>query len=383
MTRLPPPEVKASWPAPNYIDPEERGPALMIVELVVLPLALICLGLRLYVRLAIVRKTWWDDWLMVMAAVFGTSVTVCVILATQLYGWNLHVWDLQTEQMVQGRQISIAAQTLFLIASGLVKLSILASYLRIAPIGSWFRRLTWATLGLVVSLVIVFLIVLWTQCIPIQYYWRVHPDSVTKCIAEWPPLAGQTISTIVADTIVYLLPLPTLWRLRLPLFQRISLMVLFSMGVVVVAAACARTYWAYHVTTQTFDVTWEGFELWIWTAVEVSLGIICGCVPVLRRLLPAKLSGSSYGNTARETAPGNGPRPPPTIGSGSTRKQQAGATTTVAMRDDTDSDDHDAYQMSDLSERAVTPVKEPPVGWMKIQDTWADGWEAKGGDQRV
>lgn len=69
MTRLPPPEVRASWPAPNFVDPEERGPALMIVELVVLPLALLCLGLRLYVRLAIVRKTWWDDWLMVLAAV--------------------------------------------------------------------------------------------------------------------------------------------------------------------------------------------------------------------------------------------------------------------------------------------------------------------------
>lgn len=356
----------------------------MIVELVVLPLALICLGLRLYVRLAIVRKTWWDDWLMVLAAVFGSAVTICVILATQLYGWNLHVWDLRVEQIVQGRQISIAAQTLFLIASGLVKLSILASYLRIAPIGSWFRRLTWATLGLVVALVVIFLIVLWTQCLPIQYYWRVHADSAEKCIAEWPPLAGQTISTILADTIVYFLPLPTLWRLRLPLFQRISLMVLFSMGIVVVAAACARTYWAYHVTTQTFDVTWEGFELWIWTAVEVSLGIICGCVPVLRRLLPARLSGSSYGNDGKATAPGDGPRPPPTIGTGSTRKQNAGATATVAMRDSDDSDGQDAYQMSDLSERAVTPVKEsPPIGWMKIQDSWGDRWEAKSSDGRA
>lgn len=69
MTRLPPPEVTDLWPEPNYIDPDERGPALLIVELTFLPLALICLVLRLYVRLFIVRKTWWDDWLMVGAAV--------------------------------------------------------------------------------------------------------------------------------------------------------------------------------------------------------------------------------------------------------------------------------------------------------------------------
>lgn len=109
-------------------------------------------------------------------------MTLCVILATQLYGWNLHVWDLRPEQITQGRQvwtldtliivarltgakqISIAAQTLFLFASGLVKLSILASYLRIAPIGSWFRHLTWATIVVVFALIWIFLVVLWTQC---------------------------------------------------------------------------------------------------------------------------------------------------------------------------------------------------------------------------
>lgn len=58
----------------------------------------------------------------------------------------------------------MAAQTLFLFASGLSKLSILASYLRLAAPGTWFQRLTWATGGLVFTLTWVFLIVLWTQC---------------------------------------------------------------------------------------------------------------------------------------------------------------------------------------------------------------------------
>lgn len=71
--RQPPPEVLASWPKPNYIDPETRGPALMIVELIALPLALLCLALRLFVRIKILRKTGWDDWLMVGAAVSISS----------------------------------------------------------------------------------------------------------------------------------------------------------------------------------------------------------------------------------------------------------------------------------------------------------------------
>jgi hypothetical protein len=59
--RFPPPEVVKTWPTPNYKNPENRGPTLMIVELIILPLALIALGLRLYVRFCVVRRSWWDD----------------------------------------------------------------------------------------------------------------------------------------------------------------------------------------------------------------------------------------------------------------------------------------------------------------------------------
>ena len=48
--KVAPPEVKATWPKPNYVNPETRGPALFIVEVTILPPALIVLLLRLYVR---------------------------------------------------------------------------------------------------------------------------------------------------------------------------------------------------------------------------------------------------------------------------------------------------------------------------------------------
>lgn len=95
---------------------------------------------------------------------FGIGVTVAVILAVQNFGWNKHIWDVPLGQDVHGRQISISTQTLFLIASGLAKTSILVSYLRIAPMDSWFRRFTKLSIYLVVGLMVIFLVVLWTQC---------------------------------------------------------------------------------------------------------------------------------------------------------------------------------------------------------------------------
>jgi hypothetical protein len=59
----------------------------------------------------------------------------------------------------------MAGQTFFIFASSFVKISILVSYLRIAPEGSVFRRLVWATFGTVFTGMIVFFVALWTQCL--------------------------------------------------------------------------------------------------------------------------------------------------------------------------------------------------------------------------
>ncbi len=73
--------------------------------------------------------------------VTGAGVTVCVVLASIHYGWDRHVWDLTPAKILAGRQVSFAAQALFVTATGLAKVSIFVSYLRLAPLGSWFRRL--------------------------------------------------------------------------------------------------------------------------------------------------------------------------------------------------------------------------------------------------
>ncbi|OHW98261.1 integral membrane protein [Colletotrichum incanum] len=321
--RFPPANVVLSWPPPNYIDPIERGPALMIVELTSLSIALLCLCLRLYVRFFIIRKSWWDDWLMVAATV------------------------------------SIAGQTLFLFASGLSKLSILTSYLRIAPLGSSFRRLTWMAMFVIFALLWIFLIVLWTQCLPAWHYWDLLVDN-RNCLDEWPPLAGQTITTVATDFLVYILPIPTLFRLRLPATQRVVLLLLFSLGTVVVVAGVMRTYWVHYVEEETYDVTWEGFDLWIWTALEANLAVVCGCVPVLRRLLPS--TSDSKPSTLMDVSA------PPTIGSGKKKK---------GKRHDSDHD-IERHAMGLINAPSFTDgdsINMPPPtsspGWSPILDSWA------------
>lgn len=54
-------EVIASWPAPNYVDPITRGPALTVVNIVFIILVFLVVGLRYYARIKISRSFGQDD----------------------------------------------------------------------------------------------------------------------------------------------------------------------------------------------------------------------------------------------------------------------------------------------------------------------------------
>jgi hypothetical protein len=64
-------EVIATWPTPNYVDPATRGSGLMIIELTLLPIAMIVVFLRLWVRISWLKKSWYDDYLMILAMLFS------------------------------------------------------------------------------------------------------------------------------------------------------------------------------------------------------------------------------------------------------------------------------------------------------------------------
>lgn len=58
-----------SWPKPNYIDPEERGPFIVILNIVLYIVVFVVVGLRTYTRLVISRGFGADDFLILVALV--------------------------------------------------------------------------------------------------------------------------------------------------------------------------------------------------------------------------------------------------------------------------------------------------------------------------
>lgn len=64
-----PPEVTATWPKPNYDNPEFIGNQLIIVGIVFGAISLVTVCLRLWVRLWMKRNAGWDDLFIVIGLV--------------------------------------------------------------------------------------------------------------------------------------------------------------------------------------------------------------------------------------------------------------------------------------------------------------------------
>lgn len=75
----PPPEVFLSW-KPNYANPEERGPGILILAAFLLGLVYLVVALRLYCRGIQAKSLGLDDALVTINLIFLTGLGICCCL---------------------------------------------------------------------------------------------------------------------------------------------------------------------------------------------------------------------------------------------------------------------------------------------------------------
>jgi hypothetical protein len=164
--QLPPIEVIATWPQPNYDNPSEvRGPTILILNLIFIPLLVILVALRIYTRLRLSRNFGADD-IAIIAAVFPTiACAVLALVAVLHYGWSRHVWDVPADQLVTGLKFVIAVEILFVTGASLTKVSMLLLINRIMAGGSGtLRRISTSLMVIVCVDCVIYLIVAVNTC---------------------------------------------------------------------------------------------------------------------------------------------------------------------------------------------------------------------------
>jgi hypothetical protein len=302
--RYPPESVTASWPTPNYVDPVRRGPTLLIIESVLIGFATFAMAARFYARSREARGVGLDDVLIVIAYILAACLTAAVILATQNYGWDVHIWDLPPQDAVSSRLVSWISQVIYLSSASATKLSLLFVYRQLFARNKYQRAVD-VMIGFVIIYYLTFIFVLIFECRPTDYYWHYLLGSYHgTCINEGIQMTTSGIANVVIDILILALPMRVLFLIKASLAEKVQLAIVFSAGIFVVVASSFRVYYDAYTTLRTYDVSWYGYVAWTWTAAEVDVGIICACLPVCRHLFasPARrLTGAASNGRNKHT----------------------------------------------------------------------------------
>lgn len=175
-----------------------------------------------------------------------------------------------------------------LVASGATKASVLLFYRRLVT-GTLARRWKLAiyfALGFHAAYLIAITLGYVLVCRPLQAYWMSYDYNWNQEYTCAPagglnPVIG--VLSVLSDVYAVALPFVILhyYTLDVPRKQKIGLNIIFTLGLLVAGAGIGRTYYLIKLG-KTYDTSWTGFDLLVWTIIELQLGIICACAPSLR-----------------------------------------------------------------------------------------------------
>ncbi|KAK0631528.1 hypothetical protein B0T14DRAFT_501866 [Immersiella caudata] len=291
---------------------EDRRPVVVGVTATLQALAWLAVALRLCVRYFLIkRRLWWDDALIVIAMV-PVTVHAALQISTTKYSLGLHIQDANLADLpMMGFLLWLSAPA-FNLAHMFIKFSYLAFYLCIMP-ERRSRIALYAGMAFVGAIGVTFTVLSIFMCTPIQRGWDRTLEGT--CVEEQPYLFSNAAFNMTADVIVFLMPIPTLWSLQLPLRQRMILLGTFTCGSVILVANIVRLTHIYRFAVPpSQDPTWDITGIIIWAEIEVQLAVILSCAAAFKvlaqRIFPGFMdslaSGSSRHRTTRTPHTGAG-----------------------------------------------------------------------------
>ena len=214
--------------------------------------------------------------------------------------------SLAHDLMRKGSMVLTTRQNPALMAT---KTSICLFYLTLSKNQKVFRWTTVWTLVVVnvAGLALTFLNIF--QCRPIQAAFSGIRNENAQCIDIVTLYLSSAPVNIVTDLALLFLPMPILTGMKLPRNEKFILVATFSFGGFVAAVDVVRIAYLESAalarlqdqginspsTAQQGDYSWIASLSFMWSAVEVQIGIICACVPGVKPLV-AKVFPSLLGS---------------------------------------------------------------------------------------
>ncbi|EGY21307.1 hypothetical protein VD0002_g7943 [Verticillium dahliae] len=252
-----------------------------------------------------------DDWFVLLTLLVATPSAVITVYGTTANGLGKDIWTLDGHMITAvGRYFYIMA-SLYFTQLTLLKLSIIFFYTRIFPARE-VQRLLWGTAIFTICYGVAFVITAIFQCQPIHYFWTKW-DGMHEGKCHNANTISWTNAAISIALDLWMLAIP-LWQLRslkLHWKKKVGVAMMFCVGTFVTVVSILRLQSLVHFAS-TSNTTWEFYDVSVWSTIEITVGIMCACMPAVRLLLvrffPALAGSSARSRGAMYYEYGSGPR---------------------------------------------------------------------------
>ncbi|KAG5952515.1 hypothetical protein E4U57_005992 [Claviceps arundinis] len=232
------------------------------------------------------RRFGTEDWTIMVATVITVVSSMVQTYFLMPSGLGRDIWTLSIPHLVRFGQYFYMMEILYFVLITLVKICLSLFYLNIFP-GRGIRKLLWITVGFHVAFGLTFILKTTLQCRPVEYNWTRfdgNPETPGQCIDIHASGWANGILGVVADIWLIALPLTQLQKLRLHWKKKVGAAVMFMTGGIVTIISILRLKSFSHFAN-SYNPTWDNWNIVFWSTIEVCIGLICCCLPTLRLLL--------------------------------------------------------------------------------------------------
>lgn len=123
------------------------------------------------------------------------------------------------------------------------------------------------------------------NCTPIAGAWNFNLALTAKCVDKKSFYTGGSVPNVITDLILVILPLPYVWSLHASITQRVVLGGIFALGTFVSIVSMIRLSILLDTAGDTLDLTYTYKDVYLWSLVEINVGLVCACLPSLRPIV--------------------------------------------------------------------------------------------------
>ncbi|OJI79384.1 hypothetical protein ASPTUDRAFT_59470 [Aspergillus tubingensis CBS 134.48] len=246
-------------------------------------LCIVLLVMRIYTKIHIMRKFWWDDVCLILAWIFSIGTQSVILYGYTYGGYGVHIEYLSPAVLEIYVKTLLAAAIIYVPALAAAKFALLMLYYRLLHMIRIWRNIIFLVTFIIASYTIALTLGLIFPCQPIAKNWDLT-ITTGHCVDRVGFYLATAITNTVSDIILILIPIPVIIKLKLPLIQKLGVGCMFGIGCLTIITSIIRLVTLMPLVTSD-DQSYEIALAVIFIIIEANFIIICPCLPYLKQFL--------------------------------------------------------------------------------------------------